>query len=117
MSSLYSVPFVIGTSIAAAIWQGVSKPVVHCVCSGIEVNQDLLGLLGRQLDRCGPDKLGAPCPEGLVQRAWVFIAIVAGIVVGALGPRLFLGGVSWCRRSEARPELRNTPASRRLAIN
>ena len=117
MSSLYSLPFVVGASLAAALWQGVSKPVVHCVCSGIEVNQNVLILLGRQLDRCGPDQLEAPCPEGLVQRARVCLAIVAGIVVGALGPRLVLSGVSWCRRSEARPELRNTPASRRLAIN
>ena len=68
MSSAVAVPFVIGWATAAALWQSSPKPAAQRVCSGVEVNQDLLGLLGRQLDRCGPERLGTARPTGLVTR-------------------------------------------------
>ena len=112
MSSAVTVPFVIGWAIAAAVWQSVSKPAAQCVCSGVEVNQDLLGLLGRHLDRCGPEQLGAACPTGLVTRTSIVLALVVGVLVGFSSARCFAayGGES---ASTTARRVGNTPSSRR----
>ena len=48
---------------AAAAWNLIfPKPTLTCVCEGAQINTELLGLLGRQLDRCGPSQLGPPPP-------------------------------------------------------
>ena len=112
MSSAVTVPFVIGWAIAAAVWQSVSKPAAQCVCSGVEVNQDLLGLLGRHLDRCGPEQLGAACPTGLVTRTSIVLALVVGVLVGFSSARCFAAyGGRWASSLARRVGV--TPSTRR----
>ena len=112
MSSVVAVPFVIGSAIVASLWPSFSRPAVHCVCSGVEVNQDLLAVIGRQLDRCGPERLGTACPTGLVTRTWIALALVVGVLVGISSARCCAVYGPGSASTAAR-RVGNTPSSRR----
>ena len=59
---------------AAITW--FARPSLECVCR-VESDQKLLGILERQLERCGPENLHPTCQ---CNSAWIFVvgAIRAG---------------------------------------
>ena len=91
---------------AAAVglwWSGVGGGAVQCrcVCSG-EQGPAVLELLGRQLERCGPEQLhGQVCPEASGCAAGVFLAFLLGLALGVGATSVFFA----VQRSNRRKEL------------
>ena len=69
-------------------------------------------MIGRQLDRCGPERLGAACPTGLVTRTWIALALVVGVLVGISSARCLAAYGGEPTSSPAR-RVGNTPSTRR----
>lgn len=81
-----------------------------CICEfqGPSVDQGILDILRSQLERCGPDRLQAKCPDLICAAPAMcvapgalgfYVGLFVGVLVAFLFGRFVGGTTNWTRRS------------------